>query len=107
VPNAKHRFAPLYTCEIGKTLEHLGVDISHWNEKNILDICCGNGFLSYHLLKINPHLQMTLLDINKTELDNAKLNISELSITHQPSTINHHTSPLILIPPDLKISLIS
>lgn len=79
------RLQDIYTFEISRTLKNLGYFDIEWQKKRVLDICCGTGFLSYHLLKQNTLGSLTLLDISLAEVVQAK----EL-ITHQQNSCPHH-----------------
>lgn len=49
-----------------------------WQSSDVLDVCCGTGFLSYHLLKKVQPKNLTLVDISKHEVDEAKALIGGL-----------------------------
>ena len=73
------RLQKVYGYEIWKKLYSLGLTNFKWSDKKILDVCCGTGFLSYHLLqKIRPQ-EITLLDISPYELDEARKLISHFN----------------------------
>lgn len=62
-----------YGDEIWSKIYELGLKEEDFKNKSILDICSGTGFLTYHLLsKIEPK-EITLLDISKDEIEQAKL----------------------------------
>lgn len=60
-----------YGNEIWRKIYQLGLKEKDFEQKDILDVCCGTGFLSYHLLsRINPK-NLTLLDISNNEIAEA------------------------------------
>jgi ubiquinone/menaquinone biosynthesis C-methylase UbiE len=50
----------------------LGIDDTCLKNKIVLDVCCGTGFLSYHLLKKTNPKKMVLLDVSDYEVHSAK-----------------------------------
>jgi len=66
------RFEDVYTFEIWKKLNGFGIRPEDLNNLEVLDICAGSGFLSYHLLKKSNPKKITLLDISQREIDHAK-----------------------------------
>ena len=68
----EYRLQKIYGYELFKKIQMLNLDYSSWNDKTILDLCCGTGFVSYHLLdKIKPD-KVILMDISKEEVNQAK-----------------------------------
>ena len=65
-PHYKEWQARKRSCN--KLIQHLG---NKRTDLNILDVGCGNGWLCHHLSKI-PGSSVAGIDINKTELDQAK-----------------------------------
>jgi ubiquinone/menaquinone biosynthesis C-methylase UbiE len=61
-----------YGDEIWKKIYKLELKEKNFNQKNILDICCGTGFLSYHLLKKIKPEELTLIDISSNEISEAQ-----------------------------------
>jgi len=74
------RLQQVYGEEIWLKMESLGVGPRWWSGKAVLDICCGTGFLSYHLLARATPAHLTLLDISQSEIEEARRLISR----------NHH-----------------
>lgn len=54
-----------YSKGLWRRLELLGMPPLWWQGKNVLDLCCGTGFLSYHLLNLARPATLTLLDIGE------------------------------------------
>jgi len=65
------RLQKVYGDELWKKINSLDRNIN-WSEKNVLDICCGTGFLSYHLLSRVQPKKLTLLDISDEEINSAR-----------------------------------
>lgn len=62
-----------YGNEIWLKIYKLGLKEEDFKNKKIIDICSGTGFLTYHILsKIEPK-EITLLDISKEEIEQAKI----------------------------------
>jgi ubiquinone/menaquinone biosynthesis C-methylase UbiE len=66
------RLAPIYTEEIWKKIKNLGLKEKNFSGKNVLDLCAGTGFLSYHLAKKTKPEKITLIDISDSEINEAK-----------------------------------
>lgn len=66
------RLQDIFGYEIWKKLDLLGMNKKCWREKNVLDVCCGTGFVSYHLLKNANPKKVVMLDISKSEVQSAK-----------------------------------
>lgn len=68
------RLQKVYRVEVWSKLNSLGVrpDEFNWNEKEVLEVSCGTGFLAYHLLSKTRPKWMTLNDISLSELDEAR-----------------------------------
>jgi 2-polyprenyl-3-methyl-5-hydroxy-6-metoxy-1,4-benzoquinol methylase len=66
------RFDDVYTYEIWKKLSLFNIKPENLDKLEVLDICAGSGFLSYHLLKKSTPKKITLLDISQNEIDHAK-----------------------------------
>lgn len=61
-----------YGEELWSRIRQLGLQEVNWDEAQILDACCGTGFLSYHLLaRVHPR-QLTMLDLSPHEVRAAK-----------------------------------
>lgn len=66
------RLQAVYRDELWKKLKALNVSNVNWSELAVLDVCCGTGLLSFHLLsKVRP-ATLTLLDASQDELDESK-----------------------------------
>lgn len=66
------RLQSIYTHELVRKFASIGIDMGKLNGLKILDLCCGTGFLSFHILKKSPHAQIRLIDISQIELFFAK-----------------------------------
>jgi ubiquinone/menaquinone biosynthesis C-methylase UbiE len=66
------RLQEVFTEEIWKKLDSLGLRKFDWQSSKILDVACGGGFLSYHLLKRAHPAELTLNDISPTAIEEAK-----------------------------------
>ena len=68
------RLQDVYTFEIKYKLDSLHLSTEDFLNYKILDVCCGNGFLSYHILKLIQHksVDLTLTDLSKNELNQAE-----------------------------------
>jgi ubiquinone/menaquinone biosynthesis C-methylase UbiE len=71
------RLQKVYQDEIWIKLNSININKDYFNNKKVLDICCGTGFLSYHLLSVTKLKEITLMDISPTELNESKKLISE------------------------------
>jgi ubiquinone/menaquinone biosynthesis C-methylase UbiE len=71
------RLQKVYTYELWARLESLGLGSFDWANKKTLDICCGTGYLSYHLLQRASPKELTLLDISEDEVGQAKALLSK------------------------------
>jgi len=68
------RLQEIYGFELWTKLKSIGIDLDKfdWHNKTVLDVCCGTGFLSYHLLaKVKPK-KLFLIDISPNEVNEAK-----------------------------------
>lgn len=68
----ERRLQRIFTFEIWTKLKALGLNKLAWPKLKVLDVCCGTGFLSYHLLSIVPIHELMLLDTSKMELKEAE-----------------------------------
>lgn len=89
----EYRLQNIYCYEIWKKLEMLNMKENYWSGKTVLDICCGTGFVSYHLLnRINPD-KVILMDISKNEIRQAK---SLLDKTYPMKNLSYLTGNAIM-----------
>ncbi len=73
----EYRLQNVYGEEIWLKLERAGYTPEKLNNCTILEVCGGNGFLSYHLLKKVSPKKYVINDISKNELDQNKQLISK------------------------------
>jgi len=66
------RLQSVFTQEIWHKLKSLDISPDNLNNKQVLDLCCGTGYLTYHLLKQAPKANVTLIDISPDEVNMAK-----------------------------------
>ena len=66
------RLQGVYGDELWMKMQSLGLGPSWWVGKTVLDLCCGTGFLSYHLLARARPAHLTLLDISQNEVAQAE-----------------------------------
>lgn len=64
----ERRLQRVFTFEIWTKLKALGLTKLAWPKLRVLDVCCGTGFLSYHLLSKVPVDELILLDTSEMEL---------------------------------------
>lgn len=68
----EYRLQDVYGKEIWDRLKRAGFGSDSFQESDVLEVCVGTGFLTYHLLRhCRPRL-ITLNDISSTELDRAQ-----------------------------------
>ena len=68
----EYRLDNFFTEEIKLRLKSLNFPFKNIQNLQLLDLCCGTGFLSYHLKKIFPDIRIDLIDISPNELSSAK-----------------------------------
>lgn len=71
------RLQNVFSFEVWNSLQRLGLYKLNWNFDDVLDICSGTGYLSYHLLKHSCPQSITLLDISFDEINQARLLIQK------------------------------
>lgn len=71
------RLQEVFTKEIWEKLRSLGIKKSDLESKDILDICSGTGYLSFHLLERIEKCSVTLTDISPVEINMAKKLLSD------------------------------
>ena len=69
---SEKRLSPIFAEEIWKKIKNFGLTEKDFFGKNILDLCAGTGFLSYHLAKKVKPQKITLIDISDSEIAEAK-----------------------------------
>jgi ubiquinone/menaquinone biosynthesis C-methylase UbiE len=73
----EYRLQSVYGDEIWLKLERAGFTEDRFNKSSILEVCAGNGFLTYHLLtKIRP-IRYVINDISEIELEQNQKLITE------------------------------
>jgi ubiquinone/menaquinone biosynthesis C-methylase UbiE len=70
---AELRLQAVYAEELWKKVRSLGLANLDWGKLDVLDICCGSGFLSFHLLSRIYPASLTLLDASRSELEEAEV----------------------------------
>ena len=66
------RLQSVYTYEIEKKLNGLGIPLEDLEGKKILEICSGTGFLSFHVFKLINDADYIINDIAQSELECAQ-----------------------------------
>jgi SAM-dependent methyltransferase len=66
------RLQPVYSYEVWQKLKSLSCKPKDLDNKDVLDLACGTGFVSYHLLQKSRPKSLTLIDISKNDLANAE-----------------------------------
>lgn len=74
------RLQKIYGDELWLKIKSLGMENFNWKDKDVLDIASGTGLLSYHLLSRVQPRSLTLIDISKTEIDEAKRILGKFSV---------------------------
>jgi len=74
------RTQKVYGDELFLKLNSLGIENFDWQNKDVLDVCAGTGFLSYHLLSRVKPKSLTLVDISKNEINEAKKNLEKFAV---------------------------
>lgn len=75
----ERRLQNVFGAEIWGKLHALGVSSDGLRSCNVLDFCCGTGFLSYHLLKRIPGMRLDLIDVSSSEVARAEVLIRSCS----------------------------
>jgi ubiquinone/menaquinone biosynthesis C-methylase UbiE len=66
------RVQEVYTDEIWRKLDAFGLAPDFFAGKRLVDLCCGSGFLAYHLLRRIAPAEVSLLDISPADLEMAR-----------------------------------
>ena len=66
------RLQPIYAYELWRKIESGGVLKSDFENADVLEVCAGTGFLTYHLLSEVTPLSLVINDISEKEIANAK-----------------------------------
>jgi SAM-dependent methyltransferase len=74
---AELRTQSAYGDELWHRLRELGLGDLRWEDLDVLDACCGSGFLSYHLLRQARFRSLTLLDVAPEEVASAERLIAQ------------------------------
>lgn len=69
---AEMRVQKVFGNELWRKLNSLGLTPRQWDGKTVLDLCCGTGFLSYHLLQRVHPAKLVLIDISPEEVREAR-----------------------------------
>ena len=86
------RLQEIYTEEIWRKLDSLGMKEFSWNTAKVLDVASGAGFLSYHLLKRITPAELHLADISLEEVEESK----KLLISRYPSSVIEYSTVDVL-----------
>lgn len=89
---SEFRLQEAYTYEIWNKISSLGLNKFNWNKSKVLDVACGTGFLSYHLLKMITPLELNLIDISPKELLEAR---TLLQSNFNNSNINYYEGDIL------------
>lgn len=68
----EHRTQSVFTEELWGRVDALGLGALRWNDLDVMDVCCGAGFLSYHLLQRATPRTLTCVDISPHEVASAR-----------------------------------
>ena len=69
----ENRVQKIYGQEIWTKLERAGITKKKIKKSKVLEICAGNGFLTYHIIKSCKPEYFSVNDISSEEIKNAKL----------------------------------
>jgi len=69
---AETRLHPVFGEEIWLKLSRAGITPSSLNQKSVLEVCAGTGFLTYHLLAKSTPKKLVINDISESEMAAAK-----------------------------------
>lgn len=87
------RLQPIYGFELWKKIESVGLTKSDFINADVLEICAGTGFLTYHLLKEVVPKSLVVNDISEAEIAAAKklisMNFPAIDIVFQQGDIHH------------------
>lgn len=74
----EYRIQEMYTSEIWSKLERLGLHASDLSDLDVLEVCGGTGFLTYHLLKRASPRSLMVNEISINEINEAKNCVDQL-----------------------------
>lgn len=75
----ERRTQKVFGDELWRKLKSMGLDSDDWQGKSVLDVCCGTGFLSYHLVQRVSPARLVLMDISPDEMREARSLVSRVS----------------------------
>lgn len=82
-----------FTTEIWHKLKSHRINPASLNEMDVLDVCAGTGFLSYHLLKRSKPKSLTLMDISKDEINMASKLLGSSGIKYRVGDVTKTNFP--------------
>jgi 2-polyprenyl-3-methyl-5-hydroxy-6-metoxy-1,4-benzoquinol methylase len=68
----ERRLQSVYGQEIYAKLRRLGLSRRTFENANVLEVCCGGGFLTYHLLRFARPRALVLNDISHAEIESTQ-----------------------------------
>jgi ubiquinone/menaquinone biosynthesis C-methylase UbiE len=68
----EYRLQPVFGKEIFNKLKRAGIGCTAIKEAEVLEVCAGTGFLTYHLLNLCAPKKLTVNDISSQELKSAR-----------------------------------
>lgn len=74
----EYRLQKIYGYENWLKLKRAGINSEFFQNKDVLEVCAGTGFLTYHLLMRCKPRQLTVNDISEKELNSARKLVSSL-----------------------------
>ena len=80
-PGGEYRLQSVYGWEHWTKFKSLGLASMDLANADVMDVCAGKGFVSYHLLQRVTPRSMLLADINQHELDQAKELLRDVKTT--------------------------
>lgn len=86
-PGSERRLQSVYTAETWSKLSSLKLGKFDWSKADVLDICAGKGFVSYHLLQKASVRSLTLVDLSQHDLDCAQKLLSASFPDYSPNFV--------------------